>query len=101
MTEPNIVRTRKQCTDAGNPGSWSGPLPNHYSKYLHIFALRCVKIYIYCITIYVQCVEIDVVQFNKDPKYGQVIQVHMHKKCVAMHCNQYEPHCDLSIVRHD
>ena len=30
MTEPNIVRTHRQCIDQGNPGTWAGPLPTRY-----------------------------------------------------------------------
>ena len=32
MTEPNIVRTRRQRIDQGNPGTWAGPLPTRYHK---------------------------------------------------------------------
>ena len=39
MTEPNIVRTRRQLIEAGDLGSWSGPLRTRYSEYMHIFAL--------------------------------------------------------------
>ena len=39
MTEPNIVRTRRQRIEAGNPGSWSGALPKHYIVSIQIFCV--------------------------------------------------------------
>ena len=46
MTEPNVVRTRRQRIEIGNPGTWSGPLPVRYSKSKFFFS-KCVAIYIY------------------------------------------------------
>ena len=41
MTEPNVVRTRRQRIEIGNPGTWSGPLPVRYSK-SNFFFSKCV-----------------------------------------------------------
>ena len=52
MTEPNIVRTKRQRIEEGTAGSYFGPLPKHYGRFSHIyFALRCVEIHVYCVEI--------------------------------------------------
>ena len=45
MTEPNIVRMRRQRIEIGNPGTWSGPLPVRYSKSNFFFEM-CRDLYI-------------------------------------------------------
>ena len=61
MTEPNIVRTKRQRIEEGTAGSYFGPLPKHYSRFSHIyFVLRCVEIHVYCVEIDSYCIEFDI-----------------------------------------
>ena len=48
MTEPNIVRTRRQRIEARNPGSWSGPLAKRYSKYTNMLHCDALDLYRLC-----------------------------------------------------
>ena len=40
MTEPNLVRSKRQRIEEGTAGSFFGPLPKRYSKF-YVFILRC------------------------------------------------------------
>ena len=61
MTEPNIVRTKRQRIEKGTAGSYFGPLPKRYSRFSYLyFALRCIEIHIYCVEIDSYCVEFDI-----------------------------------------
>ena len=61
MTEPNIVRTKRQRIEEGTAGSYFGPLPKRYGRFSHLyFALQCIEIHIYCIAIDLYCIQFDI-----------------------------------------
>ena len=61
MTEPNIVRTKRQRIEKGTVGSYFGPLPKHYGRFSHInFVLRCIEIHVYHVDIDSYCIEFDI-----------------------------------------
>ena len=78
MTEPNIVRTRRQRIEARNPGSWSGLLLKCYSKYtniLHCDALRSIWIALQSISDALRSMLYNSIRIQNPVK---VIQVHVH-----------------------
>ena len=68
MTEPNIVKSKKQRIEEETAGSYFGALPQRYGELLFLnFAPRCVKFYLNHIAIDPQCVKFNIIQTEVDP----------------------------------
>ena len=62
MTEPDIVKSKKQRVEEGTAGSYFGVLPQRYGELLFLnFALRYTKFYLNHIVIGPQCVKFDII----------------------------------------
>ena len=86
MTEPNIVRSKRQCIEEGTVGSYFGPLPKHYGMCIYIYyALQYIEIHLYHIVIDLYCIEFNILEFNNDPRSMNHIKYIYMPKCVVMH----------------
>ena len=85
MTEPNIVRSKRQCIEAGTAGSYFGPLPKHYGMCICIYyALQCIEIHLFHIAIDLYRIEFDILESNNDPRSTNCIKYIFTQKCIAM-----------------
>ena len=86
MTEPNIVRSKRQCIEEGTAGSYFGPLPKHYGMCIYIYyALRSIEIHLCHVVTDLYCVEFDILESNNDPRSMNHIKYICTQKCIAMH----------------
>ena len=86
MTEPNIVRSKRQHIEEGTAGSYFGPLHKHYGMCIYIYyALQCIEIHIHHIAIYLYCIEFNILESNDDPRSTNHIKFICTQKYVVMH----------------